>query len=461
RLDVDHVDEQQCVVRGECAARLADDVGHRHLVLAARLAESVDDVVRVLLDGVVDGCAARGAGAVVVDAQATADVDVLDAHAELAQLDVVPRDLGHRRLDVADVRDLRAEMEVHHLQDVELAGGLEAVEHARELRRVQTELAPLAGGLRPAAGAGRRQLDAYARRRLDVGPLRDLEQCLDLARLLDDDQDLVPELLADQREAEVLLVLVAVADDEVVGPLGHREHRLQLRLAADLEADAVTLAERDDLLEHVTLLVHLDRVDRRVASRVLEFVDRGLELLRERLDARSQDIGEAKEQRKAYALRLQIHGQLEQVEAARRILGRVHGDVPPVIDVEIADAPAVYVVELARVLDRPAHLSSEVVAATGCGSAIVWRILPTVSSAGARRLPGSAAREGGAARRGLLRSRPLPGARARVSCRLRGRAHGRGAWTEPRECWRTRCVYLRDCRSWPGSCPTRSWGWRK
>src|SRR5690606_16409448 len=330
RLDVDHVDEQQCVVRGECSARRADDVGQRLLELATRLDESVDDVVRVLLDGVDDGGAARGAGAVVVDAQATADVDVLDAHAELAQLDVVPRDLGHRRLDVADVRDLRAEREVHHLQDVELAGGLEAVEHARERRRVQTELDPAAGGL---------EAMACARGRVDLGPLRDLEKCLDLARLLDDDQDLVPVLLADQREAEVRLVLVAVADDEGVGPLGHREHRLQLRLAADLEADAVTLAERNDLLEHVTLLVHLDRVDRRVASRVLEFVDRGLELLGERLDARSQDIGEAKEQGKAYALRLQIHGQLEQVEAARRILGRVHGDVPPVIDVEIADAP--------------------------------------------------------------------------------------------------------------------------
>ena len=37
RLQVDHVDQQQRVVRGQRAARLRDDVRHRHLVLAARL----------------------------------------------------------------------------------------------------------------------------------------------------------------------------------------------------------------------------------------------------------------------------------------------------------------------------------------------------------------------------------------------------------------------------------------
>ena len=53
RLDVDHVEQQQRVVRGERAPRLADDVRHRQLVLAARLGERVDDVVRVLLQRVV------------------------------------------------------------------------------------------------------------------------------------------------------------------------------------------------------------------------------------------------------------------------------------------------------------------------------------------------------------------------------------------------------------------------
>ena len=119
RLDVDHLDQQQRVVRRERAARLADDVRHRDLVLAARLGERVDDVVRVLLQRVVDARVGRRVRAVVVDAESAADVDVRDVEARVAQLDVEARQLLQPELDEADVGDLRAEMEVDQLDDVE------------------------------------------------------------------------------------------------------------------------------------------------------------------------------------------------------------------------------------------------------------------------------------------------------------------------------------------------------
>jgi hypothetical protein len=59
-------------------------------------------------------------------------------------------------------------------------------------------------------------------------------------------------------------VLVSVADDHVIGPLDDARHRLELRLAAAFEPDAVFGAELDDLLDHVPLLVDLDRIDGRV-----------------------------------------------------------------------------------------------------------------------------------------------------------------------------------------------------
>ena len=49
--------------------------------------------------------------------------------------------------------------------------------------------------------------------------VRRLEQHVELAQLLEHDEDLVPELLAHEGQAHELLVLVAVADDEVVGGL--------------------------------------------------------------------------------------------------------------------------------------------------------------------------------------------------------------------------------------------------
>ena len=121
-----------------------------------------------------------------------------------------------------------------------------------------------------------------------VGPhahlLGDLQQHVELAHLLDDDEHLVAEALAHEREAHELLVLVSVADDQVVGALAQREHGLQLRLGPALEADARRLAELDDLLDDVPLLVDLDRVHGGVAAVVRELVDGGAELRVQRLD---------------------------------------------------------------------------------------------------------------------------------------------------------------------------------
>ena len=67
------------VVGGDGAAALGDDAGVRHLALVAHVLDVVDDVVRVLLEGVVDARLEVGLRAVVVDAEAAADVEELEA----------------------------------------------------------------------------------------------------------------------------------------------------------------------------------------------------------------------------------------------------------------------------------------------------------------------------------------------------------------------------------------------
>ena len=57
RLDVDHVEQEERMVRRERAPRFRDEIRHGDLELAAHLGERVHDVIRVLLHGVVD---ARG-----------------------------------------------------------------------------------------------------------------------------------------------------------------------------------------------------------------------------------------------------------------------------------------------------------------------------------------------------------------------------------------------------------------
>jgi hypothetical protein len=342
-------------MRGEGAPRLRDDVRHRETLLPTRFADRVDDVVGVLLQRVVDAGDDGGARAVVVDAQSTADIDVRDVHAESAQLGVEPRNFRQTCLDVADIGDLRAEVEVDQAQNVEAAKRGELVDHLHQLAGREPELRLLSAALRPAPESFRRQLDANARRGLDAERVRGLEQHVELGQLLDDDEHLMPELLTHQSQTHELGVLVAVADNEVIRAFPEREHGLQLGLAAALQPNAVRRAELHDLLDDVPLLVDLDRVDRRVAALVSELLDRGAELLAQRLDARAKDFGEAQQERQPDTLLLEIHRELEEIELPFGVsLVRPHDDMAVRADVEVAEPPAFNVVEPAGILDRPA-----------------------------------------------------------------------------------------------------------
>jgi hypothetical protein len=110
----------------------------------------------------------------------------------------------------------------------------------------------------------------------------------------------------------------------------------------------------DDLLDHVALLVDLDRVHGRVAAGVLELLGRRAEALGELLDARPEDVAEAQQHGERDALLLEVARQVEQRQLALGVArsGRTT-TWPAVVDVEVAGAPALDVVECPRVVDGP------------------------------------------------------------------------------------------------------------
>ena len=97
--------------------------------------------------------------------------------------------------------------------------------------------------------------------RLDAHFLRDPQGLLQLLEFLDDHDDLLAELAPEQRDADEGAVLVAVADDEALGVVVHREPGEQLRLAARFEAEVERLAGIEDLFDDFAELVDLDRED--------------------------------------------------------------------------------------------------------------------------------------------------------------------------------------------------------
>ena len=111
-----HLEDEHGVVRRQGTTRLADDVGVGEFVLVAGVDDGVDGVVGVFLDAVVDRAGAAGTGAVVVDAEAAAHVDVFDMVAHLVELHIELCRLTQGHVDFLDFADLAADVVVDELE---------------------------------------------------------------------------------------------------------------------------------------------------------------------------------------------------------------------------------------------------------------------------------------------------------------------------------------------------------
>ena len=172
----------------------------------ADAADAIDHVARVLRQRVVHRRFVIGAAAVVIDTEPAADVDVLQSGTHLLELGVDVRELGDRILDAPDVLQLAARMAVHELQAVFHALFLERAEQLEDLGDEQAELAFLARGFAPAAGAFAGELHAHAEAWAHVVLLRVLQDQAQFAEILDDGNDRAAELGREDHRLDVAVV---------------------------------------------------------------------------------------------------------------------------------------------------------------------------------------------------------------------------------------------------------------
>ena len=337
--DVEDVRHEDRVVRGHGAAGLGHEHGRGYLLLVADLLDRVDHVIGVLLHGIVHGRVERRFRAVVVHAEAAAEVQVLDRDVLRPQLRVHAAGFADRLLDLADVGDLRADVKVQHDQTIEHLAGLEDLDRLEHLGRGEAELGRLAAGFGPLSRAAGVELGAHADQGAHAPLLRDRKDPLELGDLLEDQDHLLLHSHGVERHAHERLVLVSVARDEALGPEVGRDGREQLGLGAGLEAVAVAPARLDDVVHDDALLVDLDREDAAEDVAVAVLVDGARERVIQVRDRRGQDLGKADDHRRGDAAgRHVIHDLLER-DAARGLPRRTHDEIAVLRHVEKPLAP--------------------------------------------------------------------------------------------------------------------------
>ena len=143
------------------------------------------------------------------------------------------RRLLHRVLDRDDARDLAADVEVQELQAVEHVRARPADRRPRRspaVVRPNLARSPAESAQRPTPRGG--ELGAHAEDRPNAQLFRGAEDDVELLDALEHDDHGLVELLRDERRLDVLLILVAVADDEAARVLHRGERDQELGLAS-------------------------------------------------------------------------------------------------------------------------------------------------------------------------------------------------------------------------------------
>src|SRR5581483_7603159 len=169
------------------------------------------------------------------------DVEVTHGEAHFRELAVEAAGLDDGVLDRDDVGDLRADVKMDEAEGGGELGRFELFTGKENFRGVEAELGIVTGGHGPLSLAAGLELGAEADHGLHPGLGGEADDVVELGELLDDEDDLFAELAADEGEADVVEVLVAVANDEALGALMHGEGDHELGLGAGLEAVIVVL----------------------------------------------------------------------------------------------------------------------------------------------------------------------------------------------------------------------------
>ncbi len=167
---------------------------------------------------------------------------------------------------------------------------------------------------------------------------------VEFRQLLDDEDDPLAETPAEEGNADVVVVLVAIADDQALIVVVQCQCDHQLGFRPGFESVVVVLARQQHLLDDFAQLVHLDREDPAIGTGITLFADRLGEHLVELHHPVAQEVLKPDDHRGLQSLAARLLHDVVDADR-RRVRPRVHADVTLAVDAEMSGTPAVKSVE--------------------------------------------------------------------------------------------------------------------
>ena len=348
-----HLHDEHRMVSRQRTSTLGDDVGMRNLIGIGSLHKRIHAVVHILLNGIIHRTlAVARTAAVIIHTQSTATIHKLHAIAHLMQLHIEHARLAQRILNAAYLRDLATDVEMDEFQALLHAILLNILQRRQQFARRQAKLAGIAAAFLPFARTRGSQLDADAYVRAHTQLLRNARDDFQFVELLHHNEDALAHLLSQQCQLYVVLVFIAIADDERIAVHVHCQHSMQFRFRTSLQPQIELLTVLHHLLHHRADLVHLDGVDDKILPIIAILIRRLLEAGGSLLDAVVDDVGETHQHRSRHIAQGKVVHHLLQIHL-HPVLTRSHSHISLIVDAEIIHAPTTDAIQLVGVLNAP------------------------------------------------------------------------------------------------------------
>src|SRR5437870_10376492 len=177
---------------------------------------------------------------------------------------------------------------------------------------VETEFGIFAAARRPFARAFAIQASTNTDERFDADLVRNANGLLEFFQLFGNNDDRFAKFPTEKCNANESWIFVAVADDQALRILLHRERGDQFRFAARFEAKVKLLACVDDFFDHFAQLIDLDRKNAAIFVLITELRHRRPKDTINRFDAVPQQILKSDYERKPKVSRARFINNLEE-----------------------------------------------------------------------------------------------------------------------------------------------------
>ena len=262
--------------------------------------------------------------------------------------------LHDRSTDVADIRNLGAQVIMEQLQAIQHLVFFQFFDSLYDLCKAQAENTPVPTTFHPVATCLGGNLHTETDQGTNIHFFSAFDDKIKLAGHFNDEKTVESHFSRIQTQIHKLSVFVTVADQTSFSICKKRKRSDQFCLAARFKTMVIPRSELGNSFHYLLLLVYFDGINTSIFAFVSKFLHGGVKAVIQFADLRIQDVFDSKENRHIITAVNNSRQDMEQIDRHILVAGNRTDHHKSILrDIKIATAPVSNMVQLRGVFNAP------------------------------------------------------------------------------------------------------------